>query len=119
MADTRSEGDTLAAVSNSVASLLHECYGRGPESVKSYFLDDCLLVIMRGGLTTVEKTLLGAGRGELVREVRQAFQAEMAESIKGRVTEITGRGVVGYQSQIILDPVTLLEFFILEPDDRE
>ena len=118
MVDTRSEGDTLAAVSNSIASVLHECYGRGPESVKSYFLDDYLLVVMRGGLTTVEKTLLGAGRGELVREVRQAFQTEMAESFKGRVTEITGRAVVGYQSQIILDPVTLLEFFILEPDDR-
>jgi len=119
MADTRTEGDTLTAVSNSIASLLHECYGRGPESVKSYFVDDYLLVVMRGGLTTVEKTLLGAGRGELVREVRQAFQAQMAESLKGRVAEITGRDVVGYQSQIILDPVTLLEFFILEPDDRE
>lgn len=37
MAGPHSEGDTLAAVSNSIASLLHECYG-GPESVKSYFL---------------------------------------------------------------------------------
>lgn len=119
MADTRSEGDTLAAVSNSIASLLHECYGRGPESVKSYLLDDYLLVVMRGGLTTVEKTLLRAGRGELVRDVRQAFQTELAASFKNRVTEITGRAVVGYQSQIILDPVTLLEFFILEPDDRQ
>lgn len=109
----------LAAVSNSISSLLHECYGRGPESVKSYLLDDYLLVVMRGGLTTVEKTLLNADRGELVREVRMAFQTELADTIKGRVADLTGRTVVGYQSQIILDPVTLLEFFILEPENRD
>ena len=117
MGDTRpGEGDMLAAVSNSIASLLHECYGRGPESVKSYLLDDYLLVVMRGGLTTVERTLLNADRGELVREVRLAFQSEMADSFKGRVAEHTGRAVLGYHSQIILDPVTILEFFILEPE---
>jgi uncharacterized protein YbcI len=108
-------GDTLAAVSNAIAGLMHEYYGRGPESVKTYTFDDYLLVVMRGGLTTVEQTLLAADRSSLVRDVRQAFQHEMADEFMGTVAKLTGRPVVAYQSQIILEPVTLLEFFILEP----
>lgn len=116
MADVRAtSGDVLAAVSNAVASLLHEHYGRGPESAKAYLMDDYLFVVMRGGLTTVEETLLASGRGELVREVRQVFENEMADAFAGRVAEVTGRRVLAYQSQIVLDPVTLIEFFMLEP----
>lgn len=117
MGDARATGDVLAAVSNSIASLLHEYYGRGPENAKSYLVDNYLIVVMRGGLTTVEETLLEAGHDDLVRQVRLTFQAEMALPFKKRVAKLTGREVLGYQSQVIFDPVTLIEFFILEPED--
>ena len=115
MTDAPATGDMLAAVSNAIASAMHEFYGRGPESAKSYLFDDYLLVVMRGGLTRVEQTLLDSDRGGLIREVRMAFQEEMEGEFTGRVAALTGRKVKGYQSQIVLEPVTLIEFFILEP----
>ena len=98
---------------------MKQYYGKGPTKAKTYMVDNYVFVVMRDGLTTVEKTLLGAGEENLVREVRQRFQAEMAAEFTGKVEELTGRRVLGYQSQIVFDPDTSFEIFILEPGGGE
>ena len=108
-------GTLLSAVSNSIVAMMKKYYGRGPTAAKTYLLDDNLVVVMQDGFTTVERTLLDAGQEGLVREVRLRFQDEMGPEFIGAVEEILGRKVLGYMSQVVFEPPTLFELFILEP----
>ncbi|HEV2772178.1 MAG TPA: DUF2294 domain-containing protein [Thermoleophilaceae bacterium] len=104
----------LAAISNAMVAAMKQYYGRGPMRAKSYMVDDYLFVAMRDPLTVVEQTLLRAGRHDLVREYRQVFQNEMAAEFTGQIEQLTGRRVLSYQSQIMFDPDTVIEIFVLE-----
>jgi len=113
---TQGTGSVLSAISNAMVATMKRYYGRGPTAAKTYLMDDYLIVVMQDGFTTVERTLLEAGQADLVREVRQRFQNEMGPEFKGAVEELTGRRVLGYQSQVVFEPPTCFELFILEPD---
>src|SRR5688572_24941478 len=97
--------------------MMKRYYGRGPTAAKTYLMDDNLVVVMQDGFTTVERTLLDGGQDHLVREVRLRFQDEMGPEFIGAVEQILGRKVLGYTSQVVFDPPTLFELFILEPVD--
>ena len=56
-------GDVLTAVSDGMVALLKEYYGRGPTQAKTYYHDDLVVCLLRGGFTRVEQTLLDGGRG--------------------------------------------------------
>jgi uncharacterized protein YbcI len=107
-------GERLAAVSNAVVQILSECYGRGPTRAKTYVFDNYCFVVMHDIFTTVERTLIGRGKEELVRTTRLAFQEALGERFIEAVQENLGRTVRSYHSQIIIEPPTGIEFFILE-----
>ena len=65
--------------------------------------------------TPVERTLIDAGRFEAVRETRSAFQDTMRERFSASVEELSGRKVIGFLSQVHIDPDVAVETFILEP----
>lgn len=104
----------MRSISREIVSVMKTYYGRGPESVKSYFMDDLLFVVMRGGLTTAERTMVDADREEAVREFRQQFENEMADRLRGTIEQLTGRRVVNYQSQVLFDPDLLVEIFVFD-----
>jgi len=105
-------GHTISArISTEVVQTLKETFGRGPIRAKSYLLDDFLLVVMRGGLTVGEETMLARRHGDLVRQFRQAYQDEMRGVLVAKVEALTGRTVVNYQSQVLFDPHIVLEIF--------
>ena len=107
-------GEQLAAITNGIVKLFHDYYGRGPTKAKSYLLDDTYVVcVLEETMTTVEKTLVETGKGEMVRAVRLAFQEAMADEFMGTVSKALGRPVVGYHSQLTLDPDIGFEFFVL------
>jgi hypothetical protein len=56
-------GDVLTAISDGMVALLKEFYGRGPTRAKSYYQDDLVVCVLRGGFSRVEETLLEGGRG--------------------------------------------------------
>jgi uncharacterized protein YbcI len=64
--------------------------------------------------TPVERTLIDAGRFAAVQETRSAFQATMRDRFVGAVEELMGRKVVGFLSQVHVDPDLSVETFILE-----
>jgi hypothetical protein len=66
--------------------------------------------------TTLERTLIDAGRFDTVRENRNAFQDTMREAFSAAVEEAVGRKVIGFLSQVHVDPDLSIETFILEPD---
>jgi uncharacterized protein YbcI len=107
-------GDMLARLSDEMVRAKKQFFGKGPEEAKSYMLDDILITVMRGGLTTAEQTMLKFGRATLVRDFRQLFEDEMTEHLTSLVEQTTGRRVVNYQSQIMFDPDIIVEMFVFE-----
>jgi uncharacterized protein YbcI len=107
-------GEQLAEVTNGIVKLFRDYYGRGPTKAKSYLLDDRILVtVLEDTMTRVEKTLADNGHGAKVREVRLVFQEAMAHEFKQCVRDALGREVLGYHSQLTLEPDLGFEFFVL------
>ena len=44
-------GDILTAISEGMVALLKEYYGRGPTQAKTYYQDDLVVCLLRGGFT--------------------------------------------------------------------
>ena len=106
-------GEMLAAVSTEMVRLKAHHYGKGPVEAKSYINDDFLFCVMKGGLTRVEETLIGGGDESLVRQVRLRFQELMHTVFCDAVEKITGRVVVTYHSQLLVNPDFIVEIFVL------
>ena len=106
-------GSVRAALANAMVGLKKELYGKGPEGAKAYLNDDYVFVVLEGGLTRNEETLLAAGEEDLVRTYRLRFQAVVEASATAAVAEIMGREVIGYHSQIVFDPPRAFEIFVL------
>ncbi|HEU4974559.1 MAG TPA: Na-translocating system protein MpsC family protein [Baekduia sp.] len=109
------DGGMRAAVANAMVGMKKEFYGKGPVAAKAYVNDDWVFVVLDGGLTRQEETLLAAGERDLVRAVRLRFQEVMTATVCEAMAEITGRRVQTYHSQILFDPVRTVEMFLLEP----
>jgi uncharacterized protein YbcI len=110
-------GDVLTAVSDGMVALLKEYYGRGPTQAKTYYHDDLVVCVMRGGFTRVEQTLLDGGRGDAVIAQRMEFQAVMRERFQAVVEHATGRPVIGSMSGNQQNPDMICEVFVLSPTD--
>jgi len=110
----REPGETLAQLATEMVLLQKQYWGRGPESAKAYAMDDLLFIVMRGGATTAERTMLESGRQDSVRATRQEFENDMAERLTGMVEDVTGRKVLTYQSQILFDPDLVVELFVFD-----
>lgn len=104
----------LSQISTEMVRAMKKYYGKGPTKAKSYLMDDLLFVVMRGGTTRAEETLVAAGREDTVRDFRQQFQNEMDQRLTGTIEQLTGRKVINYQSQILLDPDMSIEIFVFD-----
>jgi uncharacterized protein YbcI len=113
----RAHGDVLTAISDGMVALLKEFYGRGPTRTKSYYADDLVVCVLRGGFSRVEETLLEGGRGPAVIEQRMAFQELMRERFEAVIEHATGRRVIGFMSGNQQHPDMMCEVFILAPTD--
>jgi uncharacterized protein YbcI len=110
-------GDVLTAISDGMVGLLKEFYGRGPTRTKTYFEDDLVVCLLRGGFSRVEQTLLDGGRGASVIRQRMEFQELMRDRFEGVIESATGRRVIGFMSGNQQDPDIMCEVFILAPTD--
>ena len=110
------DGSLRAALANAMVGIKKQYYGRGPTAAKAWILDDYVFVALEGGLTRNEETLLAAGKGDIVRGYRLAFQETMTDTATNAVEELTGRKVVGYHSQITFEPTRAFEIFVLGPE---
>jgi uncharacterized protein YbcI len=114
---THQHGDVLTAISDGMVGLLKEYYGRGPTRTKTYYEDDLVVCLLRGGFSRVEQTLLDGGRGASVIQQRMEFQELMRARFEGVVESATGRRVIGFMSGNQQDPDIMCEVFILAPTD--
>jgi len=100
-----------------MVALLKEFYGRGPTRAKSYYHDDLVVCVLRGGFSRVEQTLLDGGRGIAVIQQRMEFQELMRDRFESLIERATGRPVIGFMSGNQQEPDLMCEVFILAPTD--
>jgi uncharacterized protein YbcI len=107
-------GELMKQISNAMVGLKKNLYGKGPVKAKTFINDNFVFVVLEGGLTQNEITLLDAGEADMVRGYRLRFQEVVSEQATGAVEELTGRKVIGYHSQIVFDPDRAFEIFVLD-----
>ena len=110
-------GETRTAISEGLVALLKDFYGVGPTQAKTYYYEDLVVCVLRGGFTRVEETLLEGGRSAAVIEQRMAFQEVMRDRFTAVVEKATSRKVVGFMSGNQQHPDMICEVFVLAPTD--
>ena len=113
----RRDGVARTAISDGMVALLKEFYGVGPTQAKTYYYDDLVVCLMRGGFTRVEQTLLEGGRTAAVIQQRMEFQEVMRARFVSVIEDATGRRVVGFMSGNQQNPDMICEVFVLAPTD--
>ena len=116
-AKPQNHGEILTVISDGMVALLKEFYGRGPIRAKSYYEDDLVVCVLRGGFSRVEQTLLDGGRGPAVIQQRMEFQDLMRERFVAVVEDATGQQVIGFMSGNQQTPDLMCETFILSSTD--
>jgi uncharacterized protein YbcI len=109
----QASGSVRAAIANALVAMKKNHYGRGPDAGKAWLLDDYVFVVLEGGLTASEVTLLEDGKHDVVRGYRLSFQETVAPIATRAVADLVGRPVVAYHSQIVFDPARTFEIFVL------
>jgi uncharacterized protein YbcI len=112
--DDTSGQTVLARLSTEMVQAQKEYFGKDPTQARSYFLDDMLFIVMKGGLTTAERTMMDFGEADKVRDFRQVFENQMTARLTGMVERLTGRTVLTYQSQILFNPDRVIEMFVFD-----
>ena len=110
-------GAVRSAISEGMVALLKEFYGVGPTQAKTYYNDDLVVCLLRGGFTRVEQTLLEGGRTSAVIQQRMEFQEVMRARFTAVIEDATDRKVVGFMSGNQQDPDMICEVFVLTPTD--
>jgi uncharacterized protein YbcI len=102
------------AISNAIARITYEFYGKGPSSTRTFICDRIVFAMLDDVLTPVEHALKASGRGALVRRTRLTFEDIMTGTFTGAMETLTGARVVAYHSQIVFDPDLAIEIFVLD-----
>jgi uncharacterized protein YbcI len=109
-------GRKLAEVADAIVALLASSYGRGADEAKAFLNDDVLVVVMRGTFMEFEQELIARDREDAVRDIRLAWQSEMADEVTAKVTALTGHRVRDYHSQVLTRANVTVELFLLDPE---
>lgn len=110
-------GTTLAIISRRIVALIKEYYGKGPTKARTYHLDDLVVVVLSGGYTPVERTLIEDGQAKAVLDQRAAFQEVMRPRFKQVIEEELRREVRAFMSTMHHDPDLNVELFMLAPEE--
>ncbi|HYU60692.1 MAG TPA: Na-translocating system protein MpsC family protein [Solirubrobacterales bacterium] len=117
-AEGQARGETLASISTGLVQLHSRYYGKGPTKAKTFLFDDTVVCLLRGGFTTVERTLIEQGNAEAVHSIRRSFQDAMEGPFTSLVEAATGRKVIAYMSQVHEAAEIAAELFVLEPSEQ-
>jgi uncharacterized protein YbcI len=108
-----------ARISNMVVQVLRSYTGRGPTKAWTSIDSDLVVVVLHDTLTKGERSLVADGRGQLVRDMRKAYQDTMGTEMIAGVQEITGREVAAFLSDNHIDPDIAVETFVLRSAEAD
>ena len=108
-------GPALAAISRRVVALLKEYAGKGPVKARTYYWGDLLVVMLSGGYTTLEQTLLSDGLSQPVVEQRARFHEAMRPRFTDIVEQELDRDVLACMDASHHEPDFNAKVFVLAP----
>lgn len=114
--ESPARGALVSQLSRETVQLHARLYGRGPTKARSYLHGDYAVCVLEEVFTTAERTLIGVGSGEHVRDTREKFQDAVKAEFIEVVERITGRTVRVFLSQVDVEANLALEFFIFADD---
>lgn len=100
-------------ISNAVVSLFRERFGRGPTKARTHITDDLVSCVLSEVMTTEDRSLVEAGRADLVEAKRSTIRDEVGGRLKQIVEKHVGGKVVAVLSD--MDPtndVTVITFVL-------
>jgi uncharacterized protein YbcI len=112
--DALSRTSLRNAISNAMARIKREFYGKGPSRTRTFMCDRIVFAMLDDVLTPVELALKQRGRSSLVRRTRLTFEDIMTQTFTGEIERLTGARVLAYHSQIVFDPDMAIEIFVLD-----
>ena len=104
----------LAEISDRLALLIREHYGRGPISAKTYVLDNLIVCVLRDGFIALERTMIEAGEPVRVLEMRREYERMMKTRYTDMIENLTGRNVLASLSQTHVEPDLTVEMFLMD-----
>jgi uncharacterized protein YbcI len=110
----RPSGQLNAAVSSAVVGLFSKHVGRGPTKARTTIEGNLVVVLLRDGMTTAEKSLMRAGKETEVQQLRRAFQETMEADLVDTVERLTKGTVSAFMSANHSDPDIAAEIFVMD-----
>jgi uncharacterized protein YbcI len=100
----KTKGQLEAEISDAIVKFEREYMGRGPENVRTYLLDDLVMVRLQGVLTPAERQLArsdpeGQGRS-LIKQVRMELQEKARPLLDTIICDITGQTIKSLHTDI-------------------
>jgi uncharacterized protein YbcI len=109
-------GLELQELTNAMVRLYKELLGRGPTKARTeYAGPDTLIATIENSLMPWERTMIGLGEDQKVREIRMFFQHSSEPEFRETVEAITGRKVRAFVSGTDTARDVSSEVFYLEP----
>ena len=100
----KTSGEIEAAISQGMSRFEQEYMGRGPKDVRTYLVDNLLLVRMQGVLTAAEQHLIKKSQPEKGRDLLKQVRVQLMETARPimevMVQEITGVKVLSLHHDI-------------------
>jgi uncharacterized protein YbcI len=117
MSSPETKGQMEARIATAVTQFEREHIGRGPQEVRTWIIQDLVLVRLKGVLTPAEEKLVRDEEGQrLVREVRR----QLLEGSRARLDEmillLTGVRVISLHSDISTKTSERIIVFTLSED---
>ena len=117
--DEEGNGTLRQDISTAIVGLYKEHFGNGPTRCRTYLHPDLVIVVLGGGYSAAEQTMLEAGKWYEVRQARQLWQDSMQAKFVDAIEELAGRKVAAFMSANRQDPDFAVEMFVLEPQSEE
>lgn len=98
---TKTRGELEAEFTKAIIKIEKEYLGRGPLDARTFFVDDMVLVRLRGVLTQAEQKLAETAQGSaLIKETRQQLLETSRPLLEDAVRDVLGCEIVSFHSDI-------------------
>jgi len=117
MSPSQTKGQLEAKISAAITQFEHEHLGRGPQEVRTWVIQDLILLRLKGVLTPAEEKLARDPEGHrLVREVRRQLIEGSRSRLDEMIQHLAGVEVVSLHSDISIKMGERIMVFTLAED---
>ncbi len=111
----RTKGQLEDALSKSILQFEKDYIGRGPQSIRTYIVEDLIVVRLRDALTVAEQKLIESPDGaSLVKQMREKLLEESRLLLTQIVHQMTGTKVVSMVSSVDIERAERILLFTLD-----